>query len=355
LAVRAAEKRINSSASDGPEPHRALFYEPLDDKRVRCTLCPKGCVVPDGQRGYCRIRENRGGIYYSLVYGRPCTVNPGDPIEKKPFFHVYPGTTAFSIAAVGCNFACRFCQNWEISQARPEDFPVPYRRPEDIAAAARKSGAKTIAYTYSEPSVFYEYMVDCARAARERGVGNVVVSNGYLNAEPQKALFPLMDAIKIDFKGFTETFYADVCAGRLQPVLDSLKRLAQSDTWFEIVVLLIPTLNDGADELKRMTAWIVKELGPDVPLHFSRYHPAYKLQNIPATPVETLKRARQTAMSEGVRFVYLGNVPGIEGQDTICPDCKTTLIRRYGFTVLENRLNEGRCPNCGRVIPGRWG
>jgi pyruvate formate lyase activating enzyme len=321
---------------------------------VRCGLCPRRCVVPDGGRGYCRVRANRGGRYVTLVYGRPCAANL-DPIEKKPFFHVYPGSQAYSIATVGCNMHCRFCQNWDIAQASPEDAPVPYRGPEDVAAEAARLKARTIAYTYSEPTIFYEYLADCARAGRERGIESVMVSNGFIADAPQRALFPLMKAIKIDLKAFTQSFYGEICDGVLEPVLETLKRLAGSGVWYEIVVLVIPTLNDGADEIARMSAWIVKALGPEVPVHFSRYHPMYRLRNLPPTPEATLLKARETARKEGCRFVYIGNVPGTEGQDTVCPGCGKTIIRRYGYRIEANHIRDGKCTFCGRAIPGVWG
>ena len=310
--------------------------------------------MPDGRRGYCRVRENRGGRYYTLVYGRAAALNL-DPIEKKPFFHVYPGSKAFSIGTVGCNIHCKFCQNWDISQASLETTPVPFRGPEEIAAAAVKSGVKTIAYTYNEPTVFHEYLADCARAGRERGLESVIVSNGFINDAPQRALFPLVKAIKIDLKAFTQSFYGDVCGGVLQPVLDTLKRLSGSGVWYEIVMLLIPTLNDSPDDIKRMAGWITKELGPNVPIHFTRYHPMYQLRNLPPTPSETIVRAREIAMQEGCHFVYTGNVPGLEGQDTLCPSCRKPVIERYGFSITGNHIAAGKCQFCGTVIPGVWG
>ena len=357
LPLCAAVPKVLAAAGTAPQPspaHEALYFDSLDGKNVRCRLCPRGCVVPDGRRGHCRIRENRGGKYYALAYGRPCVSNL-DPIEKKPFFHVYPGSKAFSIATVGCNFECKFCQNWDISQASPEDVSVPYRSPADISRMAGKSGAKVVAYTYNEPVVFYEYVADCARAAREAGLGSVMDSNGFICQEPLKALIPLLSAIKVDFKGFSDTFYRDICGGELQPVRDTLKTLAASGLWFEIVVLLIPTLNDSADEVKRMTEWIARECGPDVPVHFSRYHPDYKLANVPPTPLETVQRARDIALSQGCRFVYLGNVPGDEGQNTYCPSCKLLLVRRVGYYVAEMKIAGGKCSACGAKIPGLWG
>jgi pyruvate formate lyase activating enzyme len=299
------------------------------------------------------VRENRQGKYYSLVYGRPCVTN-NDPIEKKPFFHVYPGSKAFSIATVGCNIECKFCQNWDISQAKPEDVSAPFRSPEDIVALALTQKVKTIAYTYSEPVVFTEYILDCAKAAKEAGLGNVIVSNGFFNEKPLKEWCSVATAIKIDFKAFSQKFYEETCSGQLQPVLDTLKRLAGSGIWFEIVVLIIPTLNDDMDEIKRMSAWIVKELGPNVPIHFTRFHPDYKLRNLPTTPPATLEKARQTAMKEGCNFVYTGNMPGAEGENTYCPTCKAVVVQRHGMAMLSNELKDGKCRKCGTVIPGVW-
>ncbi len=343
-----------SDAAREPDPREASFYEPLEKRRVRCRLCPRGCVIGDGRRGACRVRENRGGRLFTLVYGRPCTLR-ADPIEKKPFFHVYPGSATFSIATVGCNMTCAFCQNYDISQSGPEDVTPPYIAPDAIARQAAEAGAKTLAYTYTEPTVFYEYMDDCARAGAARGIESVVVSNGFISAAALDALLPRVKAVKVDFKAFTDSFYREVCGGRLEPVKDTLRRLARSGVWFEIVVLLIPTLNDSPDETRRMAAWIVKDLGPDVPVHFSRYHPIYKMRNIPPTPPATLSRARALALEEGCRFVYIGNVPGDDGQHTVCPSCGAMLVRRYQYRILENAIVQGACKACGKRVPGVWG
>jgi pyruvate formate lyase activating enzyme len=331
----------------------ARYAEKLGDGSVRCVLCPRRCIVPPGGHGYCRVRENRAGTYATLVYGAACTTNV-DPIEKKPFFHVLPGTTSFSLATVGCNMHCKFCQNWEISQASPGSLPAPFAPPSAIAEAARSRGSATVALTYSEPIVFYEYVVDCAREARSAGIGTVVVSNGFINAEPLKELAGLVSAIKIDLKGFTEKYYEEVCDASLQPVLDTLKRLQESGTWFEIVVLVVPTLNDAPEDLRRLSAWVAKELGRDVPLHFTRFHPTYKLQTLPRTPPETVLKAREIAMAEGCRFVYTGNMPGTDAEHTYCPGCKKAVIRRYGMKVLSNDLKDGRCGGCNTPIPGLW-
>jgi pyruvate formate lyase activating enzyme len=336
-----------------PALREASYYETLKNKVVQCGLCPWRCTVVNGRRGTCGVRENRNGTYYTLVYGRPVAMN-NDPIEKKPFFHVYPGSRAFSIATVGCNFKCKFCQNWDISQARPEDIPAPFRSPREIAQRAAEAGCKTIAYTYSEPTIYYEYMADCARAAKEFDIGNVVVSNGSMNEKPLKDLIPLLTAMKVDFKSFSQKFYEDICENKLSPVLDTLKRLAGSGLWFEIVVLIIPTLNDSMDEIKQMADWIVKELGPNVPLHFTRFHPTYKLRNLPQTPPEILFKARQLAMEHGCHFVYTGNMPGQEGEHTYCPNCKAVVLSRYGHMTISPELASGKCHKCGTAIPGIW-
>lgn len=342
-----------SQAATKDIPHEASFYTELDNNEIICGLCPFGCTVKDGERGRCRVRENRGGKYYSLVYGKPVALN-NDPIEKKPLFHVFPGSKAFSIATVGCNIRCKFCQNWEISQANPSDIKVKYAPPEAIAATAKRVGARTVAYTYSEPTIFYEYMRDCAKASKDLGLGNVMISNGFMQPEPLKQLAPLMTAVKIDLKAFNQKFYGKVCGGLLTPVLDTLKRLAGHGVWFEIVVLLIPTLNDNMDEIRRMSEWIARELGQNVPLHFTRFHPCYKIRNLPRTPPETLHRARSIAMASGCNFVYTGNMPGGKGENTYCPKCDTNVLKRYGHMVLSNELAKGKCHKCGGAIPGVW-
>ena len=353
-ATAAACACCRAGAASPSTPQPARFCKSLPDGSVQCEICPRRCLVPEGMRGYCGTRENRGGKYYSLVYGHPVSGNL-DPIEKKPFFHVYPGSKAFSIATVGCNFHCKFCQNFDISQATPEAIPTPYQSPDEIAAEAVKRGARTLSFTYNEPTVFYEYVHDCSKAARDRGVDSIIISNGFINDAPQRTLFPLVKAIKIDLKAFTPSFYSQICDGSIQPILDTLKRLSGSGVWYEIVNLVIPTLNDSRQDIQRMAAWIVKELGPDVPIHFTRFTPLYRLKNLPPTPTETLIEARDIAMKEGCHFAYCGNQPGLEGEDTFCPSCKKAVIKRYGFRVLENNLSNGKCKFCNSVIPGVWG
>jgi pyruvate formate lyase activating enzyme len=299
------------------------------------------------------VRENRDGEYVSLVYGNPAAIHL-DPIEKKPFFHVLPSSGSFSLATAGCNLHCKFCQNWEISQAEPEEiygYEVP---PEMVAGQARTMGARSVAYTYTEPTVFYEFMFDTARRVAEAGLLNVMHSNGFINPEPLEQLCPLLDAANIDLKGFSESFYRELCEGQRAPVLESLKILKRNRVHLEITNLIIPTRNDELDMIRRMCRWIRSELGPDIPLHLTRFYPLYKLKSLPPTPVSTLEKARAIALEEGLEFVYIGNVPGHEGGNTFCPDCGRMIITRAGFMVLENKIDHGSCPYCGRPIPGIW-
>jgi pyruvate formate lyase activating enzyme len=331
----------------------ARYYRKHPDREVECLLCPRLCRLGDKERGYCGVRENDGGTYYTLVYGKACSINV-DPIEKKPFFHFLPGTAALSIASAGCNVNCKFCQNWEISQVRPEqvrhvDFP-----PEAVARQAAESGCPSIAYTYTEPVVFFEYMYDAAEAARRRGVRSVVVSGGHINPEPLRDLIQVVDAIKIDLKAFDPAFYRNYVRGELKPVLEAIREIAKSKVWLEIVYLVIPTLNDDTAKVREMSRFIRDEAGPEVPVHFSRFQPMYLVKNLPPTPVSTLERLRAAAIAEGLRFVYLGNVPGHDGESTFCPGCGQVVIRRFGYEVQSNECQGGKCGSCGRPIPGVW-
>jgi pyruvate formate lyase activating enzyme len=329
------------------------YFTSLDGGEIQCELCPKRCRVPKGKRGFCRVRENREGKYYSLVYGNPCAVHL-DPIEKKPFFHVLPATTSFSLATAGCNFECKFCQNWEISQASPEDvysYDVP---PEMVVNKAKEMGARSVAYTYVEPSIFYEYMSDVGFLVKKAGLLNVYHSNGFINPNPLRSLCKVLDAANIDLKGFTEAFYREICSGELTPVLETLKILKQEKVHLEITNLVIPTKNDEMSIVKEMCLWVKKELGADTPIHFSRFYPLYKLRSLPPTPVSTLEKARAVALSSGLEYVYIGNIPGHEGENTFCPKCKKMIIQRTGYMIGDIHLKGGKCGYCGKPIPGIW-
>ena len=343
----------NNEAPDEIPAREASWYKKLDHLKVECGLCPQGCSVADGERGTCGVRENRKGTYYTLVHGAVCALHL-DPVEKKPFFHVLPGRNALSYATAGCNVACVFCQNWEISQFRPEQVPSRHIEPRDMVEIARREGASMTAATYSEPTVFWEYVRDVAAASRKAGIHPLVVSNGYIKPEPLSDVLPLLAAYKVDLKAMTEDFYVRQVRGHLKPVLETLETIRKSGTWLEIVVLLIPGLNDSEDEARKLARWVTANLGPDVPVHFTRFHPTYLLKNLPPTPLPTLERAWDAAKAEGLHFAYLGNVPGHPGENTVCPGCGAVVIRRVGFSVLADRLKEGKCPDCGREIPGVW-
>jgi len=331
----------------------AQFYEKLPYKKTRCKLCPRECVIDDRERGYCGVRENHGGSYYTLVHSRVCAAHI-DPIEKKPFFHFHPGTLAFSVATAGCNVNCKMCQNWDISQSRPEQVRSTYLPPKQLASLVEQNRCPTIAYTYSEPVVFYEYMRDAAEAGHSRGIKSVVISGGFIQQDPLKKLCLGVDAIKVDLKAFAEKFYKEVVNGQLKPVQDALVTMRKSGMWTEIVYLIIPTLNDSDGEFRALAQWIKSDLGVDVPLHFSRFHPEYLLKNLPPTPLETMERAKAIADSEGLHYVYLGNVPGHPAESTYCPKCRRVVVGRMGFTVTEMHLRKGKCEYCQQTIPGVW-
>jgi pyruvate formate lyase activating enzyme len=299
------------------------------------------------------VRENRGGKLYTMVYGNPCAVHV-DPIEKKPFNHFLPATLSFSLATAGCNLHCLYCQNWQISQFPPEETDNVDLPPQKVVEWALKTNSHSIAYTYSEPTVFYEYMLDTARLARSVGVRNVVITAGYINPVPLRELCRAVDAIRIDFKGYNEEFYREVCSGTLAPVLESIKAVYEEGVHLELPILVVPTLNDDEDEIRGMCRWITNNIGPDVPVHFNRFTPLYKLQNLPTTPVETLERAREIALEEGIHYVYIGNVPGHSANNTYCAHCGKLIIGRVGFSVTEYHLVEGKCEYCGNPIPGVW-
>jgi pyruvate formate lyase activating enzyme len=340
------------ASSEGPLKE-VTYYKCLKNKIIECTICPKLCRIGDKERGFCGNKENRGGRYYSLAYSQVCALHV-DPIEKKPFFHFLPAARTLSLSTAGCNFTCKYCQNWEISQFRPEQLDNRYITPNQVIELARKTRSQVIAFTYGEPVVFYDYMLDIARLAKKAGVKSVMISNGYIEPGPLEVLCDVLDAVKIDLKGFRDKFYREVCSGTLRPVLDAIKVLRRVGIWFEIVYLVVPTLNDTRSELRDVCSWVKEELGPDVPLHFSRFYPHYLLKSLPPTPVKTLVEARDIGLSLGLQYVYIGNVPGHEGEHTYCPKDGKVLIKRAGYMILENNLAGGKCKFCGTDIPGVW-
>ena len=311
-------------------------------KSVQCQLCPKKCIINPGERGDCKIRFNLNGKLITLTYGHPCAIHI-DPIEKKPLFHFYPGEKILSIATAGCNLHCKNCQNWQISQANPEDIPSYRLPPQDLVNLALKYNLSMLAYTYTEPLAYYEYTLDTSIMAKAYGLRNVLVTAGYLNREPLRKLYRYVDAANIDLKFFDDQMYRKITTARLKPVLDSLLLAKGMDVWLEITHLLIPTLNDDFKKIEEMCKWIVKNLGDDVPLHFSRFYPHYLLTNLPPTPYSTLKKARQIALNCGVKFVYIGNILGAEEESTFCPNCKKILIKRVGYQILEYNILMGKC------------
>jgi pyruvate formate lyase activating enzyme len=342
------------AAGDAQFAVEAKHYEKQPHKKIKCKLCPRECVIDDRERGYCGVRENRGGVYYTLVHSRVCAAHV-DPIEKKPFFHFHPGTLAFSIATAGCNVNCKMCQNWEISQARPEQVRNVYLPPQRAVEMAKESRCRSIAYTYSEPVIFFEYLLDVARAGHAAGIRSAVVTGGYIRPEPLKELCGAVDAIKVDLKAFSEKFYKEVVNGELKPVLEALVLMRKLGMWTEIVYLVIPTLNDGDAEFGGLAKWVKAELGPDVPVHFTRFHPEYLLKNLPPTPVKTLDRAKSIADAEGLQYVYVGNVPGHPAENTYCPRCRKAVVERQGYDVGEVHIHKGKCQFCQQPVAGVWG
>lgn len=328
------------------------YWSRLDDGRVRCDLCPRACTLAEGQRGLCFIRAREDAEIVLTSYGRSsgfCV----DPIEKKPLHHFLPGTPVLSFGTAGCNLTCKFCQNWDISKSREMDTLAEAATPEAIAEAAKRLGCRSVAFTYNDPVIFLEYARDVAAACKERGLKTVAVTAGYVNPKPREELFSFIDAANIDLKAFDESFYRRVAGGHLQPVLDTLRYLSrETDVWFEVTNLVIPEHNDSDDAIRAMSDWIVAELGSDVPLHFSAFHPNYRMRNVRPTPRSTLRRAREIAKCAGVRHVYLGNVHDSEGDTTFCSTCGRTLIERNWYELVAWNLSDGACPDCGTTCPG---
>jgi pyruvate formate lyase activating enzyme len=337
------------------ERYPAKYWHMLEDGRIQCDLCPRDCKLRDGQRGACFVRQRIGDAMALTTYGRSsgfCV----DPVEKKPLNHFYPGSSILSFGTAGCNLACKFCQNWDISKSRSFDRLADQASPEAIARSAESLGCKSVAFTYNDPVIFAEYAMDTADACHERGVKAVAVTAGYIHAQPREEFYAKMDAANVDLKGFTDEFYVKQTGAHLQPVLDTLKYLCnETEVWVELTTLLIPGYNDSAHEVGEMSEWIAKELGVDVPLHFTAFHPDYKMTSVPATSADILTRAREIAHSAGLRYVYTGNVHDLSGGTTYCPGCQQPLIVRDWHQIRDYRLTpEGKCPHCGTAIAGHF-
>lgn len=349
-ALNASAGEVAAAVSGRKE---ALWYRKLDDGKggVQCELCPRRCSIASGDNGFCRARKNFAGTLVSLGYGQPCSINV-DPVEKKPFFHFHPASRSLSFACAGCNLRCKFCQNWEISQISPLDSRNYLTPTSQIPSMAASQGCRSVAFTYTEPTTYFEYMLDSAKAARSKGVLAVTHSNGFINPEPQAELCRHLDGANIDLKGFSEKFYDSVCEAELAPVLASLKNYRKLGVWLEITNLVIPGYNDSPGMISEMCGWIRQNLGAQTPVHFSRFFPLYKMSGVPPTPVKTLQMAREIALKAGLKYPYVGNVPGHPGNSTYCPKCGRVVIKRSGFSVLDRNLKNGRCGNCSERIDG---
>ena len=330
----------------------ALYWKAVENK-IQCQLCPHFCLLGLGEVGKCKVRVNKAGELISLVYGRPCSLSI-DPIEKKPLYHFLPGEKSVSIATAGCNLKCSHCQNYDISQCSPEEIRSLNISPEEIITEVNNNKAKIISYTYTEPTIFYEYMLDISKLAKNRDMKNTTVTNGFINPEPLKELCKYLDGSNIDLKSIDDEFYQQVCKGRVEPVLESIKIMKENNVWIEITNLLIPGLNDSTEQIEALATWIHKNLGKDVPVHFTAFYPTYKLTNLPRTSIETLKRARKIALGKGLNYVYTGNLEDEEGNNTYCPKCKKLLVKRNMFSVIENNIKNSKCIECDEVIPGIW-
>lgn len=347
---------VISSAPGAKEAllRETMFYKKLENNAVQCGICFRRCVIPEGRRGFCRNRQNKEGTLYSIVYARPSAVQI-DPVEKEPQYHFLPGTEILCFGTAGCNFRCKHCQNWHLSQRSIEEMEYTYDLPPEKAVRiAKEKGIPTLSFTYNEPTSFYEYVYDVAKLAKEKALRVIWHTNGSLNSEPLKALLKYTDAVTVDLKGFSEKFYSEVSSAELEPVLRTLKIIKEKGIWLEIVNLIIPGLNDNPDDLRKMCIWIRENLGPDVPLHFSRFFPAYKLTAVIATPVQTLEMAYNIARESGLNYVTIGNLPGHVYNSTFCPKCKKRLIHRVHFSVLANNIINGKCKFCGYRIAGVW-
>jgi len=331
----------------------AAHYTSLEDNYIKCNLCPNGCTLAENGRSICRNKFNVKGKLYTIAYGNPCIVNT-DPIEKKPLFHYLPNIDIYSLATAGCNLRCLNCQNWTISQVGTEKTENYDIKPEQVVKKCSDSGIKAIAYTYSEPIAYFEYMLETAKLAKAKGIKNVMVTNGYINEKPLKELCKYIDAASVNLKSFKDSIYQELNKGSLQPVLNTLKTIKENDVWLEIINLVVPTWTDNMDMIKEMCLWLVKNGFSETPLHFSRFTPMYKLTNLPYTPVSTLDKAIETAKKAGIKYIYMGNVPGHVAESTYCPECSKKIINRKGFTVIENCIINNKCKFCNTAIAGVW-
>ncbi len=336
-----------------PALHEAMFYRQLDDERVHCQVCFRSCIVPEDGTGFCRNKVNIEGRYYTKVYGHPSALQI-DPVEKEPHFHMLPGSYIFCTGTASCNNRCKFCQNWHLSQRSFEEIDHIPLSPKETVEMALRMNCQSVSFTYNEPTVFYEHMFDVAKIAKEADMGTLFHTNGGMREEPLAALLEHMDAVTVDLKAFTPEFYREVSSSQLEPVLRTLQQIHMSDAHLEIVNLVVTTLNDDMDDIRRMCQWIRDSLSDEVPLHFTRFFPAYKLTSLPPTPIETLERAAQIADEEGLKYVYIGNVPGHVRNSTFCPECGETIIERVHFSVMSLDVEGGKCRYCGREIPGIW-
>ena len=331
----------------------ARYYRPTG-KSVQCTLCPKFCVIPEGEAGFCRVRLNKGRKLYTQVYGQPCSV-AFHPMEQGPIFHAFPGARCLAISTAGCNLRCKYCQNWQMSQfsaVETSNYDLP---PDKVIDVARENRCEAIVFAYTEPIVYYEYAIDTAKIAKSKGLKTVLVTAGYADTQPLKDFCNYMDVIRIDLKSFSEEFYKNVVEGTLQPVLNAIKTVHKQGTWLEIVDPIVPGFNDDPDEIRDMSKWILENVGADVPVHFLRFFPAYKMRNHPPTPEKVLNRSRKIAMDVGLKYVYLGNLPGSDGENTFCPNCKKRIIVRTGYLgITENNIVKNKCKFCGYEIAGLW-
>lgn len=334
-------------------PKEAMFYKKMEGLDVQCLLCPRECIIHEGKRGFCRNRENREGKLYTLVYGKPAVVDIG-PIEKAPLYHFIPGHFRLCLTCTSCNLRCKHCQNWHLSQKNIEELSHPYFSSSDIIQETKNRKLFSISFTYTEPTVYYENVYDISVIARQNGLKTSIISNGYINQEPLLNLLTVLDAVKIDLKGFSENFYEEVCSATLKPVLESLITIKMEKVWLEIVNLVIPTLNDDPKMIDEMCRWIKENLGIDTPLHFTRFHPDYKLTHLPSTPISGLESAYEIAKRNGLQYVYIGNVPGHVRNSTFCPSCSKKVIHRTHFDILKMHVTNGKCKFCGFPIPGKW-